>query len=296
MTRQRVRGAYRGRCVWLAFSLACVSLSAGEVEMPGRESAEAPTLGAHTLLAQPDWHGNSPATTQAIATAASGSSLLVLVGGFASNAAPPIDSYRRHWTQVGQTAVYDGYQGRFDVKAYLSLTGGGGAGHTVSIDKPGKPDREISVPFVEIRHAGVLQDFAQNYPAPNLAERIVGKLGRAVDRLASGEAASTFRMTSGEVTTTGPATLIAVWWGDGNVRQMSAVPDSDFKVIDSFLQLPPESGVQCAVAYRQVDRAGTYQVTWSGSPRQRAILWLFAFQSTSRPGAGQEPAPAIQAR
>ena len=250
--------------------------------MPVQGSAGAPMLGAHTLLAQPDHRGSSPAVTPPLVTAGNGSSLLVLNGGFASNAAPPTDSYRRHWTQVGRTAVYDGYQGRFDVKAYVSLTGRGGAGHTVSIDKPGKPDREITVPFVEIRHAGVLQDFAQNYPAPSLPARIAGKIGRTVDRLVSGEADSRFEMTSGEVTTTGPATLIAVWWGDGNVRQMSAVPDDGFEVIDSFLQLPPESGVQCAVAYRRVERAGSYRVTWRGSPRQRAILWLFAFQSASR--------------
>ncbi|MEO6925803.1 MAG: hypothetical protein ABI129_03960 [Rhodanobacter sp.] len=248
--------------------------------MSSQMSRDRPMLGAHTLLAQPDWRGSSPVVTQPVATEQNGSALLVLNGGFVSNDAMPIDNYARRWRQVGTAAVYDGYEGRFDVKAYVSAAGQGGAGHTVRIDKKGEPDREITVPFIEIRHAGVLQDFAQNYPKPDLASRIVSKASRTWRRLVSVEPTSSFKMTSGEVATTGPAVLIAVWWGDGNVRHMSAVPDDGFKVIDSFLQLPPESGVQCAVAYRQVGHAGTYHVTWTGSPRQRAILWLFAFQAS----------------
>ena len=272
------------RRAWRLLVLACIPLAAAGADMATNPVSTAPALGAHVLLAQADHRGSSPAVTKPLDTARAGSSLLVLNGGFASNAAAPTDSYGRHWVQVGPAAVYDGYQGRFDVKAYVSLAGPGGPRHTVSIDKPGEPDREITVPFVEIRNAGVLQDFAQNYPAPNLAQRIAGKLKRTVESVLADPSDSS-SMTSGEVTTTGPATLIAVWWGDGNVRQMSAVPDNGFTVIDSYLQLPPESGVQCAVAYRQVDRAGTYRVSWSGSPRQRAILWLFAFQSATPPPA-----------
>jgi hypothetical protein len=81
------------------------------------------------------------------------------------------------------------------------------------------------------------------------------------------------------VTTTGPATLIAVWWGDGGVKRMTAVPNNGFAVIDSYLMLPDNSGVQCAVAYKQVAAAGTYNVSWAGAPAQGAILWLLAFQS-----------------
>jgi hypothetical protein len=60
---------------------------------------------------------------------------------------------------------------------------------------------------------------------------------------------------------------------------MTARPDNDFTVIDSYLLLPDNSGVQCAVAVKQVDAAGTYHVDWVGSPIQGAILWLFAFQA-----------------
>ncbi len=52
-------------------------------------------------------------------------------------------------------------------------------------------------------------------------------------------------------------------------------------MIASFLDLPPLSAVQCAVAYKQVTGAGTYSVTWTQSPNYDigAPLWLLAFQS-----------------
>jgi hypothetical protein len=208
------------------------------------------------LLAQSEGFGTTPAATAPIATQPHGSSLIVFNGGYSSAAAAPVDNYANHWKQLGRTVPYgNGYGDRFDVKAYLALSAKGGANHTVSIAKPEEAAGEISVPFIEIRQAGVLQDVAQNYPPASLV------------------------MTSGQVTTTGPAALVAVWWGDGGITRMTAVPNNGFAVIDSFLRLPDNSGVQCAVAFKQVQTAGTYNVSWTGVPVQGAILWLFAFQS-----------------
>lgn len=214
-----------------------------------------PAPGAHTLLTHSEGMGVSPAVSSPIDTQPADSTFLVLNGGYVKNAGAPVDSYGNRWKQVGDSVVFRGYDGAFDVTAYVALAGKGGSGHTLRIDKSGYPVGEITVPFVEITHAGVLKDMAQNYPAPGLV------------------------LTSDSVTTTGPATLIAVWWGDAGVRNMSARPDSGFTVIDSYLLLPENSGVQCAVAYKQVTAAGTYHVNWVGSPIQGAILWLFAFQS-----------------
>ncbi|MGH8156932.1 MAG: hypothetical protein ACREPQ_02325 [Rhodanobacter sp.] len=213
-------------------------------------------MGAHTLLAQSEGLGTNPAVTAALTTQPTGSSLIVFNGGYSDNAAPPVDSYANHWKPLGGAVPYgNGYGDRFDVKAYVALTAKGGANHTVTIDKSANAAGEISVPFIEIRQAGILQDVVQNYAATGLV------------------------LTSGSVTTTGPATLVAVWWGDGGVKRMTAVPNNGFTVIDSFLKLPDNSGVQCAVASRQVSAAGTYNVSWIGAPVQGAILWLFAFQS-----------------
>lgn len=230
--------------------------TAGIREAHAQAPRQEPSLGAHTLLAQSEGLGTNPAVTVPLATQPHGSSLIVFNGGYSSAFAPPVDSYGNRWKQLGNTVRYgNGYGDRFDVKAYLVLSAKGGANHTVSISKPTEAAGEISVPFIEIRQAGVLQDVAQNY-AP----------------------ASTV-MTSGRVTTTGPAVLLAVWWGDGGVKRMTAVPNNGFAVIDSFLKLPDNSGVQCAVAFRQVSAAGTYDVSWTGVPVQGAILWLLAFQS-----------------
>jgi len=237
--------------------------------------ADAPRLGAHTLLVQAQGLGHSPAVSAPVTTQSRGSSLLVLVGGYASNAEMPADSYGNVWRPVGRGAVYAGYEGRFDARAYVATSVRGGAGHTVSVGKRGSPEGEITMPFLEIAHAGVLQDVAQNYPRPSVTDKAKGWWRRVVakDQRTSGT------VTSGTVTTTGPATLVAVWWGDAFVYAMTAVPDNGFKVVDSLLDLPPQSAVQCAVAVRQVTAAGTYRVSWTGAPAQGAILWLFAFQT-----------------
>ncbi|RDI97058.1 hypothetical protein DVT68_18385 [Dyella solisilvae] len=235
-------------------SLLAISLGARGQAL-GDAVTQAPTLGAHTLLTHSEGMGVSPAVTEPIDTQAVGSSFIVLNGGYVKNANAPTDSYGNRWKRVGRGAEFNGYGGAFNVTAYVAIAGKGGDGHTVRIDKSGYPEGEISVPFIEVTHAGVLKDVAQNYPAPGLV------------------------LTSDSVTTTGPATLVAVWWGDAGIKRMTARPDDGFTVIDSYLTLPDNSGVQCAVAVRQVASAGTYRVSWVGSPIQGAILWLFAFQS-----------------
>lgn len=236
------------------------------------------SLGAHTLLTQSNGEGLNPAISSPIDTQETGSALLVLGGGYASNASAPSDNYANTWIQQGPRITYHGYQGRFDTVAYVALAARGGKSHTIKMVKNGAAAGEMTAPFIEIKQAGVLQDVAYNYPVPGAMARVAGKLARvwpgARDRsFASAE------LTSGSVTTTGPATLVAVWWGDAFVYKMTAVPSDGFRVIERFLELPPNSAVQCAVAVRQVDRAGSYRVTWTGTPAQGAILWLFAFQS-----------------
>lgn len=215
----------------------------------------APSLGSHTLLGQEDGHGANPAVTSPINTQASGSSFLVFHGGHASNTREPTDNKGNAWTPLAAPVVYNGYDGAYDIKAYRAMSGHGGNGHTVSIVKNGSSAGELTLPFIEIRGATTIQAMAQNYPEANS------------------------QVTSGDVTTSGPATLIALWWGDGFFLHQTAVPDSGFSVIESFLDLPPDSAVQCAVAYRQVAAAGTYHVTWTQAPQQGAVLYLIALQA-----------------
>lgn len=240
---------------------ACPTRPLGVVQVdrpaPARVHRAAVALGAHTLLGQEDGYGANPATTEPITTQASGSALLAFSAGYASNTNCPTDSKSNLWSQLGSPVVYNGYDGQFDVKAYVSMAAHGGSDHTVSIVKNTVQNGELTLPFIEIRNAGVLQAVARNYPTAGTP------------------------LTSGSVTTTGPATLIAVWWGDAVGLQHSAVPDNGFTIIENFVSLPPNSAVQCVVAWRDVAAAGTYDVTWTEAPDQGAPLWLFAFQSGS---------------
>ncbi|MBB3228587.1 hypothetical protein FHW69_003229 [Luteibacter sp. Sphag1AF] len=214
-----------------------------------------PALGAHTLLGVGEGSGVSPAVTAPLTTQTTGSSFLVLDGGYISNNGTPADSYGNRWKRVAQVPYGNEYGDRFDVKAYVADNAHGGPDHTVRINKPGEPAGEISVPFIEIRGANTLHAMTSTYAPPALV------------------------VTSGAVQTTGPATLIAVWWGDGGVKKMTAEAGDGFTVIDRFTDLPDESGVQVAVATRQVAGPGVWQVTWTAAPVQGALLFLFAFQA-----------------
>lgn len=227
--------------------------------LTGRSTAVAhfgtpPSLGAHTLLGIEEGSGTDPETTASITTQASGSSLVTFTAGYADNNGGPSDSKGNTWTSAG-TEVYTGYGGAFDVRGYYVEQAVGGSGHTVTFQADGTPNGEMTVPFLEVKDAGKLVAVAKNYPAASSP------------------------LTSGNVTTTGPAVLVALWWGDAPGLNHTATPNNGFTVVDSLLTLPPNSAVQCAVAVRQVTAPGTYNVTWTETPNQGAPLWLFAFQN-----------------
>lgn len=228
------------------------------------EDYDGPTLGAHTLLGIEEGEGTDPETTSPINTQASGSSLITFTAGYADNTGGPSDSEGNTWTAAG-SEVYTGYGGAFDVRGYYVEVATGDTGHTVTFQADGTPNGEMTVPFVEIKNAGELIDYAQNYPAAGAA------------------------LTSGDVTTTGPAVLVAFWWGDATGLTHTAVPNNNFTTIESFVNLPPNSAVQCVVAVREVMTAGTYNVTWTETPDQGAPLWLFAFQQAAGGGGDQPP-------
>jgi hypothetical protein len=212
------------------------------------------SLGAHVFLGQGEGLGVSPAITPAVDTQPRGSVFVVFNAGYANNDAMPRDTYGNRWKPLGHTMTYADYGDRFDVKGYIALEGKGGPGHSVSIVKRGEPRGELSLPFVEVRNASRVQAIAQSYAEPSLV------------------------VASADIEVDGPATLLAFWWGDGGVKRMSAVPGDGFQLIDAFVELPDESGVQGAVAWRQVTSAGTYRVHWTAAPVQGAALWIIAIR------------------
>jgi hypothetical protein len=241
--------------------------SAGDASAPGAASGPAtgaggaggaslgsPRIGAHGL-SYFRYEENFDATidSPSLVTQTSGSTLLVSAGrGKLSAFTPPSDNKgnspfvaldRPHaytnWSSSG-TAVY-------------GLTGAtGGAQHVIS--NANAPGDEITLAVVEVRNGVTIVDHSW-------VERLLG----------AGP------ITSEPVTTTGPATLVAFWWGDGGADgDKVATPSDGFQVLDGIgLE---GSLVQCYVAAREVTAAGTYDVTWDATPPQGAQLWLVAVQ------------------
>lgn len=164
----------------------------------------------------------------------------------------PTDNAGNTFVQLGVPHIYTLWPNS-GTSLYACEKAVGMVGHMVTVAKPKVTD-ETTLSVVEITSGGSLRDVQWR-------------------EVLSGQA-----LTSADVATTGPAVLIAWWWGDAGVDQdKTAVPNNGFAVIDSVLS----SGalVQGAVAVRQVDAAGTYNVTWVSTPQQGAQLWIVAVQA-----------------
>lgn len=193
-----------------------------------------------------------PGLAVTLPTAASGSSLLVCVGrGNAAAQALPTDNKGNAFSQIGSTRTYTNWP-TSGTALYFCGRASGGTSHAVAASKPALDETTLSV--VEVLGGGVLQDVRWK------------------------EVLRGAPLTSDSVVTTGPALLVAWWWGDADVaNDKTAVPDNGFTVVHSVLF----SGelVQCAVAVRRVTAPGSYNVTWTATPLQGAQLWIAAVQS-----------------
>lgn len=215
-----------------------------------------PTLGAHTLLAQTDAAGTDPASTDPITTQASGSILFAWKGGLAYPNAPT-DNKGNTYTALGTAGNWNGVWGVNEAnQSYVCIGAAGGAGHVLTLDKNDEwATHELSMPLIEVIGA-TKASIAQSYSSSGATN------------------------AAPSITTTGPALLLAIWTGDSGTvgTLMTAAPDSGFEVIESYLDIPVESGCQCAFAVKQVDAAGTYDLTWAVTPSQGADLALIAFE------------------
>lgn len=226
--------------------------------------AGALSVGAATIAQR--IYSTNPATgalaTTAITTQ-SGSVLLASAARGSWSAAPdaPTDSFANPFSIVGATHAYAAWP-TSATGLYRALGATGGAGHTFSLtwgDIGGTGD-EISLSVVEVRGATAIEDTSW------------------VERAA----AST--ITSGSVTTSGPAILVAWWWGSGGVRPKDslhvAVPGDGFTIVPAATGLASLSAsgyIQVAVATRVVSTAGTYSVTWT-TDDEGAQLYLVALR------------------
>jgi hypothetical protein len=212
----------------------------------------APSLGAHDIqfLRTEENATTTQISTVALTTQATGSVIVTSVanGTFTALRAP-IDNKGNTYAQVGTSHTYAPLYPDSGTALYADTTATGGANHVITAPQP-QTGQEITMAAVEVRNASTV-NAVWNYP-------------------------TSAPVTSLSVTTTGPAVLIAFWWGDGGADvDHTAVPNNGFTPIGSVFGLG--SLIQCAVATKTVATAGTYNVTWT-SLDPGAQLYLVAVQ------------------
>jgi len=218
-----------------------------------------PSLGAHNLVFLRLFENVASLSTGPMNTQTLGSTILACVarGNILLHSLPTDNMGNAPYVQQDTTHSYTLW-GASGTALYAIQSAAGGIGHVVTVDNP-IPADEVTMAVVEVNNGGVIKQVRWNEVT-----------------LASGNP-----ITSLPVTTTGPATLVAFWWGDadGTVPH-DATPNNGFNLIDSLFL--PGALVQCAVATKDVPAAGSYDVTWTTpppTPPQGAQLWLVAVQS-----------------
>ena len=211
-----------------------------------------PTLFGHAMAYNPF---NGPATTvvtPAMTTPALGSTVVASIGrGNLASSAAPTDNKGNTFAQVGSNHAYTQWPSS-GTAVYAIASAAGGAGHVLTTVVTPAGD-EVTLAAVDVANGGKISDAQWT------------------------EALKGTPLTSKSVTTAGPATLVAFWWGDGDVGfAHTAVPNNGFQILDSVLV----SGalVQVAVAAKDVAAAGTYDVTWDSAGKEGAQLWLVAVE------------------
>lgn len=210
-----------------------------------------PSVGGHAIVfqRQSSPQGKDTLSTPGL-TVTTGSTILVSQGrGVLSAFVAPTDSRGNSYQALGAPHPYTRYSSS-GTAVYAATNVQGGSGHVVSAMTPASD--EITMSVVEVKGSRV--------QAFEWKEVLMGS-----------------PLTSPQITTTGPATLVAWWWGDAGVEMdKTAKANNGFTVIGSVLS----SGalVQSAVAVKEVKAAGTYDVTWTATPLQGAQLWIVAIE------------------
>jgi Bacterial Ig-like domain len=216
-------------------------------------TATTPTLGAHRLVYNPFQVNAGAVATPAMATQASGSTLLACIGrGDIAAHVAPTDNKGNAFTQRDATHAYVPRYPNSGTALYAVDVAAGGSGHVVTASNAISPTDEVTLAVVEVQNGG--------------------RVSVRWNMVQAGSA-----LTSQSITTAGPATLVAFWWGDadGSVAH-TATPGDGFTQIDALLIAG--SLVQCAVAAKSVAAAGTHSITWTATPTQGAQLWLVAVE------------------
>lgn len=210
-------------------------------------------MGAYTFKGRYAYQSaENPASTPAINTQPSGSSILAISYINATDQAAPTDNYSNTWAAKGDAYGNTPYGDAWQIRAYVVEDAAGGDGHVFTVTKDAVPDDEMYLGIAEVKHAGKLLDWGHDYVengTPN---------------------------TTPELTVFSAAVLIGVWAGDGAVGPVVSVP-AEWTLINDWSHWPDGfTSTQCCMAYRKVS-AGTYSLEFTPDTAQGANLYLFAF-------------------
>lgn len=220
------------------------------------------SVGAHGTVVQLYGTGHNPAQVT-LDTEATGSTFLVAVGGKTSDiTAGPTDNKGNTYSLVGANDFTDwpGYG-----SAVWKATGAGGTGHTWSQYVTAWDEDTTMV--LEVKGAGsptVSSTFTQHDNSGTYAPWLSGQR----------------TLTAVPITTTGPALIVALWYGSGPASWGNhvATPDNGFTIVEGYGYDDPNGYIQAWMAYKLVNQAGTYGTTWTYQPSQGAELWMVAIQ------------------
>ena len=216
-----------------------------------------PHPGAHALTYNRHGTYSPRVPSRKLGTRTSNSTIIVGIGrGDINSHTPPTDNMGNVFVQLDTAHPYIPRWPRSGTALYAARNVKGRRDYVATATNASNPIDEVTLAVVQVV-AGDLLDAKWNF-------------------VPSGSP-----LTSLSVTITAPATLVAFWWGDGDgTYRHTAVPNNGFHVIDSLLL--EGNIVQCAVAVRNVNAPGTYDVTWTATVRQGAQLWLVALQKAQR--------------
>jgi hypothetical protein len=184
----------------------------------------------------------------------SGSTLLAVVAmGELSNMHAPTDNFGNTFRALLPAHNYQNWLGS-GTRLFAATNIVGGANHVVRETMPAVDD-EVTLSLIEIRGAKTIADVSVS------------------------ETPTTGPVKSGSVTTTGPAVLVAWWWGDGGSTQITATTSPGWTRVHSLSRAEGVTGlVQVELATKVVSSAGTYAITWTSDPDQGAVVYLVAVQ------------------
>jgi hypothetical protein len=230
------------------------SMGSGGSSSAGAPNTGAPSTGAHVLVEQSITVGRATITSAGVTTQPSGSALIVAAGrGSGSLLVPSTISDNKGnspFVQQGKKLNYAGYPDS-SAALFTFLNAKGGSGHTFSLSNLSSDEGTLVA--VEVKNGRVIQD------------------------VKGANAAAGSTLASPSVTTTGPATIVAFCWPGGGYGFSSIGVNNGFTVLDKYGAQDGLS-VQAASATRDVSAAGTYNLTWTISPAQDAIVYIIALQ------------------